>query len=272
MKGNHPQVIAIIPARYASTRLPGKPLLDLAGKPIIQHVYERTAQAKIIDQVFVATDDDRIAAAVAAFGGQAIMTSAQHETGTDRIAEVARGLKADIIVNVQGDEPMIDPVSIERAVEPLCQDSALMMGTLCEPLASVEDLFNANVVKVVMDDDGNALYFSRAPLPYPRIAGAGLSQQELIEQLRARPQLLKLYWKHIGLYVYRREFLLQFTAWPRAWLEEAESLEQLRALARGYRIRVAKIAPGALGAVGSIGIDTPEDLARARRAFDDRSV
>ncbi|MEW6737612.1 MAG: 3-deoxy-manno-octulosonate cytidylyltransferase, partial [Acidobacteriota bacterium] len=168
MKGNRSQVIVVIPARYGSTRLQGKPLLDLAGKTIIQRVYEQALQAKTVDHVLVATDDERIRAAVAAFGGEAVMTSAAHQTGTDRIAEVAGGLAAEIVVNVQGDEPMIDPVTIDLAVEPLLTDPALMMSTTCEPIDSIKDLFNPNIVKVVLDDNGNALYFSRAPIPFPR--------------------------------------------------------------------------------------------------------
>jgi 3-deoxy-manno-octulosonate cytidylyltransferase (CMP-KDO synthetase) len=254
VKGKHPQVIAIIPARYSSTRLPGKPLLDLAGKPIIQHVYERTSQAQTIDRVLVATDDERIRAAVNSFGAEAVMTSADHETGTDRIAEAARLLEADIIVNVQGDEPLIDPATIDAAIEPLIKDPSLPMSTTCEPLARAEDLFNPNVVKVVIDREGNALYFSRAPVPYPRSAS--------LELLQARPDLLQVYRKHTGLYVYRRHFLFEFTAWPRTPLEQVESLEQLRALERGCRIRVVTVERG------SIGIDTQADLEEARRLLN----
>jgi 3-deoxy-manno-octulosonate cytidylyltransferase (CMP-KDO synthetase) len=269
VKGNQSKTIAIIPARYKSTRLPGKPLLDLAGKPIIQHVYERTMRAATVDRVLVATDDDRIAAVVASFGGEAVMTSEDHETGTDRIAEAARPFDFDIVVNVQGDEPLIDPFTIDEAVRPLLDDEELLMSTTCERLASAEDLFNPNVVKVVMNETGDALYFSRSPLPFPRAACQDLQLSsydpgELIEQLKRQPELLKIYYKHTGLYVYRRDFLLTFTKWPRTLLERAESLEQLRVLERGYSIRVVSVGRS------SIGIDTPEDLERARRTMDSR--
>lgn len=262
MKGNQRQTIAIIPARYGSTRLPGKPLLDLAGKPIIQHVYERAAQARTIARVLVATDDERIAQVVSAFGGGVVITRADHETGTDRIAEAARGVDAEIVVNVQGDEPLIDPDTIDAAVAPLLADSSLVMSTTCEPLARAEDLFNANIVKVTLDSAGNALYFSRAPIPFPRDIAAGADTATIIERVNAQPELLARYRKHTGLYVYRRGFLLDFTTWPRTPLETTESLEQLRALERGCQIRVVTVTRS------SIGIDTPEDLARARRVLE----
>lgn len=263
MKGNKPQVIAIIPARYGSTRLPGKPLLDLAGKPIIQHVFERTKATTLVDRVLIATDDMRIADVVRAFGGEVLITRADHETGTDRIAEAARNIEGDIVVNVQGDEPFIDPQTIDLTVAPLIMDDSLMMSTVCEPLARAEDLFNSNVVKVVLDQQGNALYFSRAPIPFPRNAADAKSlidTQAIIGQLT--PEILQHYRKHVGLYVYRRNFLLEFTTWPRAILEEIESLEQLRVLTQGYRIRVITVQRS------SVGIDTPEDLARARAIFE----
>jgi 3-deoxy-manno-octulosonate cytidylyltransferase (CMP-KDO synthetase) len=191
------------------------------------------------------------------------MTSPSHETGTDRIAEAARRFEAGIVVNVQGDEPLIDPSTIDAAVRPLLDDSGLLMSTICEPLARVEDLFNPNVVKVVMDEAGDALYFSRAPVPFPRAAchdpqSTSFDPQALIELLQRQPELLGRCYKHTGLYVYRRNFLLKFTTWPRTALERAESLEQLRALERGHRIRVVEVEKI------SIGIDTPADLARAR--------
>ena len=263
MKGRNLQTIAIIPARYKSTRLPGKPLLDLAGKPVIQHVYERTLKARTVDRVLIATDDERILSVVTAFGGEAVMTSSSHETGTDRIAEAARKFEAEIIVNVQGDEPLIDPATIDAAVRPLLDDKMLMMSTTCEPLERAEDLFNPNVVKVVMDESGKALYFSRAPVPFPRAVcqepqWTGYNPEALIESLQREPKLLGIYRKHTGLYVYRRNFLLEFTTWPRTALERAESLEQLRVLERGHRIHVVAVEKS------SIGIDTPADLARAR--------
>lgn len=244
-------VTVVIPARYASTRFPGKPLADLCGKPMIQWVYERSALCKSVDRVIVATDDDRIACAVASFGGEVIMTRADHATGTDRLAEVAAGLDDELIVNVQGDEPLIDPAMIQAAVKPLLADSTIPMGTLKTPLTSIEEYLNPNVVKVVTDRLGFALYFSRAPIPYPRDFN----------------NCLELRWhelataKHIGLYVYRREFLLQYPRLQATPLEIQESLEQLRALEHGYRIRVAET-----DLVGQ-GVDTPEDLERVKKVL-----
>jgi 3-deoxy-manno-octulosonate cytidylyltransferase (CMP-KDO synthetase) len=259
--GNQKKVTAIIPARYGSTRLPAKLLLDLAGKPIIQHVYERTSRAKLIDQVIIATDDNRIETVVKNFGANVVMTSDKHETGTDRIAEVAQGLTSEIIVNVQGDEPLIEPDTIDQAIAPLLADKDLMMSTTCEPIASWEDIFNPNVVKVVINALGDALYFSRAPIPFPRFAALGkqcFEPQIMLLEMENNSAEIADYFKHTGLYVYRRDFLLNFTSWPRTTLEKAESLEQLRALQMGYRIRVIKVKNK------SIGIDTLADLERAR--------
>lgn len=242
------RVTAIIPARYASTRFPGKPLADLGGKPMIQWVCEGASRCPLIDQVLVATDDARIAAAVAAFGGTAVMTRTDHPTGTDRLAEVATRLASDLIVNVQGDEPLIDPAMITAAVEPLLADPAIPMATLQTPLTSLEEFRNPNVVKVVTDQLGFALYFSRAPIPYPR---------DFADQLAARWVELATA-KHVGLYAYRRDFLLRFPTLKPTPLEEQEKLEQLRALEHGYRIRVVTTAHGAQG------VDTPEDLERVR--------
>lgn len=234
-------VVAVIPARYASTRFPGKPLALIQNKPMIQWVYERTCQAQLVDEVVVATDDQRIADAVCAFGGRVCMTSPDHPTGTDRLAEVAAGLQAELIVNVQGDEPLIDPQMIDAAIAPLRDDAAIEMGTLAAPIATAEDFRNPNIVKVVVDRLGFALYFSRAPIPHDRDAAAALPPS-------AR--------KHIGLYVYRRVFLLRYAALAETELEQLEKLEQLRALEHGARIRVVDTM------AGCIGVDTPEDLAR----------
>jgi 3-deoxy-manno-octulosonate cytidylyltransferase (CMP-KDO synthetase) len=241
-------VTVIIPARYASTRFPGKPLADLCGKPMIQWVYERSAQCELVDRVIVATDDDRIVAAVRAFGGEVAMTRDDHPSGTDRLAEVARRLEADLIVNVQGDEPLIEPAMIEAAVQPLLDDSSIAMGTLKTALKSIEEFRNPNVVKVVTARNGDALYFSRAPIPHPR---------DFSDQLEQRwPELATA--KHVGLYVYRRDFLLRYPTLEPTPLEEQEKLEQLRALENGYRIRVAEIDRPVQG------VDTPEDLERVR--------
>jgi len=238
------QVIAVIPARYASTRFPGKPLVPILGKPMIQWVYERTAQARLVDRVIVATDDSRIAAAVEAFGGEYCMTSADHATGTDRLAEVAGQLSAALIVNVQGDEPLIDPLMIDQAIQPLLDDAAVRMGTLAAVIRDDAEFLNPNVVKVVTDRRGFALYFSRAPIPHER------------DREERQATEIRVAKKHIGLYVYRRDFLLEFAGWPETELEQLEKLEQLRALEHGVPIRVV-VTEGS-----SIGVDTPADLAR----------
>ena len=233
------RAIAVIPARYASSRLPGKPLVDIAGQTMIERVYRRAEQASTVDQVLVATDDERIFAVVRAFGGEVVMTSPDHPSGTDRIAEAVRGLDAEIVVNVQGDEPLLDPAEIDAVVQPLREDAALMMTTLATPLLDPSD---PNVVKVVFDRMGRALYFSRCPIPYHR-SGAGN------------------HYKHIGLYGYRKEFLLRYAALAPTPLEQAEALEQLRALEHGCAIHVAVTEHDA------VSVDTPEDLERVRRLF-----
>jgi 3-deoxy-manno-octulosonate cytidylyltransferase (CMP-KDO synthetase) len=243
------RVTVVIPTRYASTRFPGKPLADLNGKPMIQWVCEGAARCSLVDKVLVATDDTRIADAVAAFGGTPVMTRADHPTGTDRLAEVAAGLDSELIVNVQGDEPLIDPAMIEAAVRPLLADPTIPMGTLKTPLTSLEEFHNPNVVKVVTDRRGFALYFSRAPIPHPR---------DFNDALETRWRELATA-KHVGLYVYRRDFLLAFPTLAPTPLEEQEKLEQLRALEHGHRIFVAETA------MGTQGVDTPEDLERVRR-------
>jgi 3-deoxy-manno-octulosonate cytidylyltransferase (CMP-KDO synthetase) len=225
-------VVAIIPARYDSTRFPGKILADLAGKPMIEHVYRRASSAATVHGTIVATDDVRIAEAVAAFGGAAVMTRADHVSGTDRIAEVAASLGCRIVVNVQGDEPLIEPDAIDAAVTPLLDDPALEMSTLSRSFAEGE-FQSPHVVKVVTDKSGRALYFSRTPLP---TASA-----------------------HIGLYAYRRDTLLRVAALPPAPSEQAERLEQLRALFNGIGIRVVPTRHV------SVGVDTPDDLERVRQ-------
>jgi len=241
-------VTVIIPARYASTRFPGKPLAELCGKPMIQWVYERSVLCASVDRVIVATDDERIARAVTAFCGEVVMTRADHATGTDRLAEVAAGLDDELIVNVQGDEPLIEPAMIEAAIAPLLADPTIPMGTLKTPLTSFEEYQNPNVVKVVTDLQGFALYFSRAPIPFPR---------DFANQLELRWAELATA-KHVGLYVYRRDFLLRYPQLPSTPLESQECLEQLRALEHGYRIRVAET-----DLIGQ-GVDTPEDLEKVR--------
>ena len=238
-------VVAIVPARYESTRLPGKPLALIDGKPMIQHVYERVRGVAVVDRVLVATDDARIAAAVRSFGGDVALTRSDHASGTDRIAEVAATLDAELIVNVQGDLPFLEAQMVNAAVALMRADGALPMATLKTPIHDAAEMANPNAVKVVTDRDGYALYFSRSPLPYWRDPADG-------------PADGVLGYKHIGLYAYRRDFLLTFARLAPTPLERAEKLEQLRALEWGFRIKVAETA-----AVG-IEVDTPHDLERAR--------
>jgi len=251
------KVVAIIPARYASTRLPGKPLIEIAGKPMILRVVERAKQAASIDRVIVATDDERVFQAVTNAGVDVVMTAQDHATGTDRLAEVAAKLDAEIIVNVQGDEPLIEPSTIEAAVAPLLADHSIVMSTTCEPIESVEDALKSNVVKVVVDRDGFALCFSRNPIPFPR--AAVMEHGSIKAALRARPDLLRTFNKHTGLYAYRRGFLLTYAKLLPTPLEQSEMLEQLRALEHGYKIKVVAVTHR------SIGVDTPEDLKLVRR-------
>ncbi|MBI3932652.1 MAG: 3-deoxy-manno-octulosonate cytidylyltransferase [Acidobacteria bacterium] len=246
-------VVVIIPARYASTRLPGKPLADIHGKPLIQHVWERARLARRPDRVLVATDDERIGAVVRGFGGEAVLTSPGHPTGTDRIAEAARAVEADIVVSVQGDEPLLDPAGIDATVEAMDRDPALPMATLAHPLRNVDEMLSPSVVKVVTDARGDALYFSRSPIPHVRVGAGSLPSAAAAAVARGLAR------KHAGLYTYRREALLRFAALPPAPLEEAEGLEQLRALHHGIRIHVVAF-PGE----GGPAVDTPEDLERVR--------
>jgi 3-deoxy-manno-octulosonate cytidylyltransferase (CMP-KDO synthetase) len=251
------KVVAIIPARYASTRLPGKPLIEIAGKPMILRVVDRARQTASISRVIVATDDERVFQVGAAAGVEVVMTSPEHATGTDRLAEVAAEIDAEIIVNVQGDEPLIEPATIEAAVAPLIADRSIVMSTTCEPIESVEDALKPNVVKVVVDRDGFAVCFSRNPIPFPR--AAVMEHGSIKAALRARPELLKTFKKHTGLYAYRRDFLLTYAKLPPTPLEQSEMLEQLRALEHGYKVKVVAVASR------SIGVDTPEDLRLVRR-------
>ena len=241
----------VVPARYASTRLPGKPLADIAGKPMVVRVAERCQQSEA-GQVYVATDDSRIAAAL---DGQVpvVMTREDHPSGTDRLQEVAATLGLaddDIIVNVQGDEPLIPPSVINQVAANLAANPSCQMATLCEPIDDADSLFNPNVVKVVFDDQGRALYFSRAPIPW-HLDGFAEGGRDIRDGQ---------WWRHIGIYAYRVSFLHQYVQWPPAQLEQLESLEQLRAMANGVAIHVApatEVVPG--------GVDTPADLDRLRK-------
>ncbi len=242
------RILAGIPARYASTRFPGKALALLAGRPMIEHVYRRVASVAGIEQVLVATDDERIAAAVRGFGGEARLTSPAHRSGTDRLAELFAAVDCDLVVNVQGDEPLIDPRAIEQAIEPFLLDARLPVSTLKTRIRTLETLMSPHVVKVVTDAAGFAVGFSRAPEPP---VGPGMAID-----LERVP-----YFKHLGLYVYRREFLLELAKWPPTPREEQEKLEQWRILDHGVRVKVVETP------YDSIGVDTPDDLARAAAAL-----
>lgn len=247
----------VIPARYGSSRFPGKPLARMVGKPMIQWVYERSREARGIGEVIVATDDERIRQAVEDFGGLVQMTSPAHETGTDRIAEVAQALSAEVIVNVQGDEPLIRPDMIESALQPFEEDPFLVMGTLKAPLSSIDEWRSANVVKVVVDLQDFALYFSRSPIPFDRDADE--------PGVLGRPSAAGCF-KHIGLYVYRRNFLLKFARLSPTPLERREKLEQLRALENGYRIKAVTTQ------YTGVGVDTPEDVEKVAGYLDVRDI
>jgi 3-deoxy-manno-octulosonate cytidylyltransferase (CMP-KDO synthetase) len=242
-------IIAIIPARYGSTRFPGKALAMIQDKPMIQWVYERTKRSTLVNRVIVATDDERIRAAVLAFNGDVVMTSSAHPTGTDRIAEVAQGVECGIVVNVQGDEPLIHPEMIDQAIRPLVEDPSIPLGTLCRRIADPREAADPNVVKVVLDRNGFALYFSRAPIPWERDRWAGKTS------LAELPLHGRMY-KHIGLYVYRRKFLLDYARMPHSELEAIEKLEQLRALENGHRIKTVVTEHE------SFGVDIPDDLGK----------
>ena len=238
-------VAAIIPARYASTRLPGKPLADIGGRPMVEHVYRRVEAAASIDSVVVATDDERIAAAVTAFGGRAVMTRGNHRSGTDRLAEVADTLTCEVVVNVQADEPLIAPSMVDATVSACVSDPGIVMSTLRCPIRDLADLHDPNLVKVAIDRDGYALFFSRAAIGLDRATGEGAVAPPVD--------------KHIGLYAYRRPFLLTLSRLEPTPLERAERLEQLRVLEHGYRIMTTRTDHD------PIGVDTPTDLERVRR-------
>lgn len=242
------RVICVIPARYASTRLPGKPLKDIQGKPMIVRVYERVTCAENLADVIVATDDLRIKAAVEAAGGKAMMTREDHPTGTDRLAEVAEKFKdAEVILNVQGDEPLIDPALIDELAASFKDSPALQMATVATRMKDEAEIQNPNNVKVVMDKAGYALYFSRSRLPFDRTPGARV-------------------YKHIGIYAYRRDFLLRYAKMEPTELEKSESLEQLRALENGCRIKVIKTD------WKFVGVDTEEDLEKVNEIYRNMEV
>lgn len=238
------KVVVIIPSRYQSSRFMGKPLADVLGKPMIQHVYERVSKSKTASMAAVATDDRRIFEAVEAFGGRAILTSPDHPSGTDRIAEAVGTLglaDTDIVVNIQGDQPTFEPSQIDEVVKPLLEDPAVDFSTLIYRIRRDEEVSDPNAVKVAFDRDHFALYFSRSTIPFVRDRGKKAD-----------------YWKHHGIYAYRKSFLIAFTKLPQGTLEKLEALEQLRALEHGYRIKVVETP------FDSIEVDTPHDLERVK--------
>lgn len=242
------KVLAVIPARYASVRFPGKPLAPIAGKAMIQHVVERVRQAKRVSQVVVATEDARIKTAVEAFGGEAIITRSDHRTGTDRVAEVATHIAAAVYINVQGDEPLIDPGTIDALVEAMLEDDSIQLATPCTSIGQPNDIMDPNIVKVVRDFESNALYFSRAPIPWVR---------DSAQTVTAR------HWKHLGLYGFRREALLEFPTLPPGELEHLEQLEQLRWLENNFRIRVIETNYDA------VSVDVPTDVPRVEKLLSE---
>jgi len=244
-------VVCIIPSRYESSRFPGKPLADLCGKPMIQHVYERVLMAHTVSYAAVATDDERIYAAVLKFGGHAVMTSTWHRSGTDRIAEAISKLDhpdVGIVVNIQGDQPLFEPVQVDEVVKPLLDDPAVPMSTLIYKIQRDEEITHPNAVKVVFDHNDFAIYFSRATIPYVRDRENKAS-----------------YYKHHGIYAYRRDFLDIFTRLPESVLEKLEALEQLRALEHGYRIKVVETL------YDSVEVDTPQELERVKCIIEEKS-
>ena len=237
------KILGVIPARFASSRFPGKVLALLSSKSVLQHVYERACQSRYLTSVLVATDDERVYQAARSFGARVRMTHAGHLSGTDRVAEVASAEEAAVVVNIQGDEPLIDPAAIDAAILPVIHDSEVVMATLKKKIEDPREIADPNVVKVVTNHAGDAIYFSRCAIPYSREEGAG-------------------WFKHVGLYVYRRDFLLGYSRLPVGPLERAERLEQLRALENGYPVRVTETD------YESLGVDTPEDLERVSRLFE----
>jgi 3-deoxy-manno-octulosonate cytidylyltransferase (CMP-KDO synthetase) len=243
--GGNASVVAIIPARYESTRLPGKPLVDVHGLPLIYHVYKRVIESDLIDDVIIATDDVRIEKVVHGFGGHVVMTSKDHATGTDRVAAVASQLDTEIIINIQGDEIGIDPESVTGVVTPLLQHSDIQVSNLIEVLDRPSELINSNVVKVVLDQNEYILYYSRSPIPYPK-------------------STVEVYYRQVGVYAFRRESLLRFADMPQSPLEVAESIEFLRLVENGWRIKAV------ISKQKSFDIDTVADLVEARRRLSFR--
>jgi 3-deoxy-manno-octulosonate cytidylyltransferase (CMP-KDO synthetase) len=245
----HTKVLAVIPARYGSTRLPGKPLLPIAGRPMIQHVVERVRRAAQVTRTVVATDDERIQKAVEGFGAESILTRHDHQTGTDRVAEVAAHIEAEIYLNVQGDEPLVDPATLDALVSAMLEDDSIQIATPCTAILRSNDIMDPNITKVVRDFDGNALYFSHAPVPWVRDSGDTVSAR---------------HWKHLGIYAFRRDVLLEIPTLPPGELERLEKLEQLRWLENGFRIRVIETDYDA------VSVDVPADIERVEKILRER--
>ncbi len=242
-------VLIVIPARYAAVRFPGKPLAEIMGKPMIQHVFERARKAQRATRVLVATEDERIKAAVEKAGGEAVLTRADHRTGTDRVAEVAAHITADLYINVQGDEPLVDPGTIDAVAAAMLGDESVQLCTPCSAITQKKDIMDPNVVKVVLDFDGNGLYFSRAPIPWVRDTGTTVAAR---------------HWKHIGIYGYRRDTLLEFPTLPPGELERIEQLEQLRWLENGFHMQVVETE------YDPVSVDVPSDVERVEKILRER--
>ena len=240
------KILGVIPARYSSTRLKGKVLADINGKPMIQHVWERAKKSSLLNDVLIACDDERVVQAAKKFGAKVVLTSPAHPSGSDRIAEAVKSLDADVVINIQGDEPLIDPSTIDTLAQAMNNDPACVMATVITALNQEEDVLDPNCVKVVVDQNKNALYFSRSAIPYHR-EKTDFSQTE--------------YYKHLGIYAYRKDFLLAFVRLPKSRLEKIEQLEQLRVLEAGYKIKTV------LTDQQTIGVDTDADLLRVKEFF-----
>jgi 3-deoxy-manno-octulosonate cytidylyltransferase (CMP-KDO synthetase) len=247
---NFQKVIGVIPARYGSSRFPGKVLADLAGKPMIQWVYEQSLKSKTLDQLFIATDENRVLKTVEKFGGNAVMTRADHQSGTDRIAEAVQEIETDIVVNIQGDQPLLDPKMIDEAVQPMLEDTTIQMSTIKTKI-SEEDYNDPAVVKVVVDENDFALYFSRSLIPY------------------SRDNVAANVYEHVGLYVYRKEFLLKISKLTQTYLEKVEMLEQLRVMEKGYKIKVVETKSKQ---AAGVSVDTPEDLAKVEKMVSEMNL
>lgn len=254
MDNSRPQVIGVIPARFASSRFPGKIMARIAGKTLIHRVYEQAKKSKLLDKLIVAVDDSRVLEHVQSFGGLAVMTSVHHKSGTDRIAEVAGKITCDIVVNIQGDQPLLDPLMIDEAVQPLLDDPTIPMSTIKTRISRQDDLNNPNIVKVVVDKFDYALYFSRSLIPFPR------DNKEKIDA-----------YEHLGLYVYRKDFLLEYAQMPASYLEQIEMLEQLRVLENGYKIKVIETKSQNF-AKGGFSVDTPEDRERVEKYILEQGI